>query len=330
MKKILSLITVIALFVCVLASCSGGKTEGGEEGEKATVRVASLKGPTTMGLVKLLDDGEKGKTSYALESAIYGTADEVIGLIISGAVDVAAIPANVASVLYNKTEGQIMVAAINTLGVLYIVENGDTVKSVGDLRGRTIYSTGKGTTPEYVLNAVLKWNGLDPEKDLNIEYKSESTEIAALLTMSDKDAVAVLPQPYVAGVIEQNPSVSIALDLTKEWQAASGNMLVTGVVAVSRDFAQNNPDVLDAFLSDYQASAEYVNSNVSEAARLIERYGIVANAGIAEKALPYCNITFITGDDMHSNLSSYLEVLFEQNPASVGGKLPDEEFYFKK
>jgi ABC-type nitrate/sulfonate/bicarbonate transport systems, periplasmic components len=334
MKKILSVLFVLLLSISVFAACAKEPEADGEAGATAnvadtTIRLASLKGPTTMGLVKLISDSEQGLTEYKVESTMYGTADEVSGLLINGDVDIAAIPANLASVLYNKTNGAIQVAAINTLGVLYIAENGSSVSSVADLKGKTIYSTGKGTTPEYVLNSLLRWHNIDPENDLTIEYKSEATEIAALLASTDQEIIAVLPQPYVTSVIAQNEGVRIALDITEEWQAASGKTLVTGVAVVRTEFAQNNPEAVAAFLADYKTSAEWINANAADASVLIEKYEIVAKAALAEKALPFCNITYIDGAGMQQAIAAYLEVLFEQNPESVGGSLPDEGFYYK-
>ena len=298
------------------------------DAEPVVIRVASLKGPTTMGLVKLLSDAEAGvPTAYTVESGIYGTADEITGQLITGELDMAAIPANLAANLYQKSEGRVLAAAVNTLGVLYVVENGDTVQSVEDLRGKTVYSTGKGTTPEYALNAVLNWNGLDPASDLTVEFKSEATEIAAIME-TESDVIAVLPQPYVTTVQMQNESVRVALDLTEEWESASGRTLVTGVLVVNADFAAEHPDAVAAFLADYEASVAYTETNPEDTAALIESYGIVPKAAVALKALPYCNITFLGADDMKAALSSYLETLYEQNPASVGGELPDEAFYY--
>ena len=325
---------MLLLAISVFAACAKAPETDGEAGATAdlsetTIRLASLKGPTTMGLVKLISDGEQGMTEYKVESTMYGAADEISGMLINGSVDIAAVPANLASILYNKTNGAIQVAAINTLGVLYIVENGNSIGSVSDLRGKTIYSTGKGTTPEYVLNSLLCWNNIDPENDITIEYKSEATEIAALLASGSQDIIAVLPQPYVTSVISQNEGIRIALDITEEWQAASGKTLVTGVAVVRTEFAQNNPEAVAAFLADYQASAEWVNANAAEASVLIEKYEIVAKAALAEKALPFCNITYIDGAEMQQAVAEYLEVLFEQNPESVGGSTPDEGFYYK-
>ncbi len=340
MKNILAVILSLCLLLS-LAGCAGAPSpepvtpqpseEVGDETvdlSDTTIRVASLKGATTMGMVKLLSDAEKGELAYKVDSQIFGTADEITALIASNSLDMAAIPCNLASVLYNKTEGKLAVAAVNTLGVLYVVESGDTVQSVADLAGKTVYSTGKGTTPEYVFNTVLAGNDIDPASGLTVEFKSESTEIAALLADTASDVIAVLPQPYVASVLAQNENVRVALDLTEEWSKVQPGSLVTGVLVVSKEFADANPEAVKAFLDDYKASTEWVNANNADAAALIESYGIVAKAALAQKALPECNIVFQSGDEMKTNVSNYLAALFEQNPKAVGGTLPDEGFYY--
>ena len=230
--------------------------------------------------------------------------------------------------MYNRSKGGLKVAAVNTLGVLYIVETGNEIQSIADLKGKTIYSTGKGTTPEFALNYILKENGLDPEKDLTIEYKSEATEIATLLA-AGTDAVAMLPQPYVTTVMAQNESVRIALDVTEEWNKVTkdGSSLITGVVVVNKTFLEENPEAVKKFLEEYSASTAYVNENVEDAADLVEQFDIF-KAAIAKKAIPYCNIVWIDGEDMKEKVSGYLDVLYKQNPDSVGGSLPEDAFYY--
>ena len=292
----------------------------------------ALKGPTAMGMVQLMDSAEAGAVngnSYTF--TIAASADEVTPKLVQGNADIAAVPANLASVLYNNTEGQVQVLAINTLGVLYIVENGDSIQSVSDLAGKTIYASGKGSTPEYALNYILSENGIDPESDVTIEWKSEHSECVAALA-SDEDGIAMLPQPFVTTAQAQNENLRIALDLTKEWDALQADAeepsaLITGVVVVRTAFAAEHPEAVSAFLDSYQESVDYVNANTAEAAALIEKYDIVT-AAVAEKALPYCNITFIEGEEMKEKLSGYLSVLAEQNPTSVGGSLPADDFYY--
>lgn len=296
--------------------------------EKTDVRIAALKGPTAMGMVKLMNDFDEGMTSFnEYTFTIAASADEITPQIVQGNLDIAAVPANLASVLYNKDGVDVSVLAVNTLGVLYIVENGDSVQSVSDLKGKTIYASGKGATPEYALNYMLTANGIDPEKDVVIEYKSEHSECVAALA-ANENAVAMLPQPFATVAMTQNETIRIALDLTKEWEQSSENaVLVTGVVIARNEFLENNPEAAEQFLNEYEQSVSYVNANTKEAAQLIENYGIVT-AQVAEMALPYCNITFLAGSEMKEKLGSYLEVLFEQNPQAVGGALPNDDFYY--
>ena len=238
-------------------------------------------------------------------------------------------PCNLAGVLYNKTGGAVEVAAVNTLGVLYVVTTGDDITSVADLAGKTIYTTGKGTTPEYVLNYVLTQNGLTPGEDVTIEYMSEATEVLAAMQASSGYPVAMLPQPYVTTAQMQMEGLKVALDMTEEWDKVSpDSALVTGVVVARKEFVEQNEAAFNEFLEDYKASTEFVNANVDEAAALVAGYEIVPKEPIAQKALPECNITFISGADMKAKVSGYLKVLYDQNPEAVGGTLPGEDFYW--
>lgn len=297
-----------------------------EAKEKIEINIAALKGPTGMGMVKLMEDAEGGTTANDYIFTLAGEADQISTGLVKGDYDIAAIPCNLASVLYNKTEGRIKLAGINTLGVLYIVETGNTISSVEDLKGRTLYSTGYGTTPQYTLNYLLSLYGLDPEKDLTIEYKAEATEVAALLEGAT-DAVAMLPQPYVTTVMMNNDKVRIALDIEQEWTKQNDNKgVVTGVVVVNSEFLSNHPDAVEAFLKEYEASADFVNKDVDKAAELVEEFGLF-KAAVAKKALPYCNITLIRNIEMKEMVEDYLNTLFEQNPNAVGGSLPADDFY---
>lgn len=324
-KKILLLLLAAALLL--LPAC--GATAKGMSAE-GPVRIAGLKGPTTMGLVNLLDMEQQGSAALDYDLQLYGTADEIVPGLIKGELDMAAIPANLAAALYQKTKGDIQVMAVNTLGVLYVVEKGDTVHSMADLAGRTILSTGKGTTPEYLLRYLLEKNGLDPDKDVNIQYCSEATEVTAQMAAAQKDAIAVLPQPYVTAAGMKDPSLRVALDLTAEWDKVSDSQLVTGVTVVRTQYAQEHPDVVEAFLQEYAQSVRTANTDLDRTAALCEQQGVVAKATIAKKALPACNIVCRTGDEMQKDVSAYLSVLCAADPAAVGGKLPDEGFYWKK
>ena len=290
------------------------------------VDVAALRGPTSMGLVKLMEESENGFTDNSYSFTLEGAPDAIVPLLVKGDIDAAAIPGNLASVLYNNTKGQIEVIAINTLGVLYIVENGDSIQSVDDLRGRTIYSAGKGSTPEYALQYILSSNGLEVGKDVFIEWKSEHAECVAALK-ADKNGCAMLPQPFAATAMMQDGNRRIALDLNDLWEEQVGSVLITGVTVVRKDFASENPETLQAFMEDYASSVEYAQCDVPGAAALIGKYGIVPEKA-ALAALPYCRISFITGEEMKEALSEYLSILYDANPKSVGGALPDDGFYY--
>lgn len=294
--------------------------------ESMEYNISSLKGPTTMGMVKLMSDSEKGETFNKYSVTIHGTADEIVTGIVSGNTDIANVPANLAAVLYNKTEGNIKVAAVNTLGVLYVVTSGAEITSVEDLRGKTIYSTGKGTTPEYVLNYILRANGLEPQTDVIIEYKSEASECAAVMAESE-NAIAVLPQPYVTAAQLQNENIKIALSLTDEWDKVSETPLITGVTIAQTAKIEENPIAFNMFLDEYENSVEFVNNNTDEAAELIGGYDII-KAPVAKKALPYCNITLLRDDSMKTAVAGYWNVLFEADKTAVGGSVPDNNAFY--
>ena len=334
-RKILSMCLI--LMISVLSACGNNSSNetneteetAGESAGREAVNIGSLKGPTSMGLVSLMDKTENGESSHDYNFTMVTAADELLTQIISGDLDIAMVPANVASVLYNKTEGAVSVLNINTLGVLYIVESGETIRSIEDLKGKTLYLTGKGTTPEYVINYLLAQYGLTSD-DVTLEFKSEATEVAAVLT-EQKDAIGLLPQPFVTVAMTKNENLRIALDLSEEWdslQGEDGSSLVTGVTIVRNEFLEEHGDVINDFLAEYKTSTEYTNTHIEEAAELIASLEIVTNASIAAKAIPYCNITFIDGEAMKTALSGYLQVLYDQNPESIGGNMPGDDFYF--
>lgn len=292
-----------------------------------SIRIGGLKGPTSMGMVKLMEQSEAGASENTYEFTIAAAADELTPKFIRGDLDIIAVPANLASVLYNNTEGAAELLAINTLGVIYIVEKGESVKTVADLAGKTIYATGKGSTPEYALRYILSENGIDPDTDVSIEWKSEPTEVVGALSTAG-EGIAMLPQPFVTVAQGSVEGLRVAIDLTDAWDALdNGSTLFTGVLVIRRDFAQNYPEAVTAFLTEYEASTTYINENVADGAQLVEKYGIV-KAVVAEKAIPYCNITYIAGSDMVAPMNGYLQVLYDQNPKSVGGTIPDEDFYY--
>lgn len=322
MKKALTILLVMILAVSLFAQ--GAKESSGITkspfSDDFEVRVVALKGPTAMGMVKMMDEG---KYTFSLESA----PDAVVPAIVKGEVDIAAIPANLASVIYNNT-GKVEVLGINTLGVLYICGFGDSaITSVDDIKGKTIYASGKGSTPQYALETILNSLGLVDGKDVYVEWKSEHAECVAALASSNGSALAMLPQPFATTAMMQNKDIHILYDMNDAFEAIAGTPLVTGVVVARKDFIKEHESAVKAFLEDYKASVEFVNSNTKEASELIEKYGII-KAAVAAKALPYCNITLITGNELEKTLSVYLEALYAQNPKSIGQKLPAADFYY--
>lgn len=328
-KRALALVLAVVMVIGMTA-CGTKENKDSDEIKKTAedINIAVMTGPTAIGLVKVMSDNEAGTAANNYHFNVYGTADEISTGLLKGELDVACIPCNLASVLYNKSEGEIITAAVNTLGVLYIVETGNSIQSVEDLRGKTIYSMGQGTTPEFTLRYLLSSSGIDPDKDVTIEYKSEAAEVAAMLAEA-ADAVAMLPQPYVTAAMNQNENLRIALSVTDEWERLNeDSTVVTGVLVARKSFLEEHTEAFESFLKEYKLSAAYTNENVEEAAKLIEHFGIFKEA-IAKKAIPYCNVTFLTGEEMKKQISAYLQVLYDQKPASVGGKLPADDFYYQ-
>lgn len=328
-KKVMRKVTAVALSFAMLGAlltgCGSGKAE-----EKVTVKVGALKGATTLGLLPLEDKAANGEAGENYEFSMMTAADELLPMMIKGELDIALLPSNVASILYQKTNGGVTVIDINTLGVLYMVSGDSSITGVEDLAGKIIYLTGKGTTPDYVLHYILRGNGMDADSDCTLEYKSEATEVAALLA-ENPDAIGLLPQPFVIAACAQNDALSVILDMNAEWeklQGEDGSRLVTGVTVVRNEFLQEHENAVATFMEEHQASAQSMNSDVENGAKLAAASEIIAKEPIALKAIPKCNITYIDGADMKQALSGYLEVLYEQNPESIGGALPGDDFYY--
>ena len=330
--------------------------------EPTTVRIGALKGPTGMGLVGLMDaagmfaagnaaatdDGSSGDAVAtdtpvganpagigALENdyefTLAGSADELAPQLIQGDLDVLCVPANLAAALYQKTEGAVTVLCVNTLGVLDIVEAGETIHDITDLAGRTIYSAGRGSTPQYALEYLLRENGIDPETDVTIQWASEHAECLSAL-QADPSIVCMLPQPFATSALAKVEGARIALDLTEVWDetvAANGgnSQLITGVAVARSAFASEHPAAVEELLDAYAASVDFVNDDPSAAAQLIEAADIVT-AQVAERAIPYCNIVCMTGAEMAGALTGYLQTLYDADPASVGGAMPGDDFCY--
>jgi len=346
MKKIISLGLSACMALSVLAGCVGpaaassGDLASSEAvssaqpssaaAEKTTIKIAALKGPTGLGMLKLMSDNDAKTAAENYEFTIVGAPDEIVSKISKGEVDVAAVPTNLAATLYNKTEGKVQMAAVNTLGVLSILTKGEDISSIKDLKGKTIYSSGQGSTPEYALNYILSQNGLEVGKDVKVEYKAEHAELAALV-VSGKAKIAVLPEPFVTQVTAKDKDVKIALNITDEWNKVAGgkSVLTMGCLIVRKDFVEQHKEAFDAFLKEYKESTDYTNTKVEEAAALSEKYDIMP-AAVAKKAIPNCNIVYMDGDEMKAKIPDFLNVLFTANQKSVGGKLPGDDFYYTK
>lgn len=316
MKRIVAMITAAVMLFSLAAFAACSKKQDDTE-----IRIAALKGPTGMGMVKLADKQNYPNYTVSIEAS----PDALNPRIISGEVDVAAVPVNLASVLYNKLDGDISVLAVSTLGVLYVVEAGSEVNSVADLAGKTVYATGQGATPEYILNYLLDKNGVAWSVEVN--YVGEHAALATMLANGSAE-IGMLPEPNVTSTLAGNDDLRIALNLTEEWNKVCSTELVQGVVIARKSFVNEHPEAIEQFLREYEKSSAFVNENIDEAAKLIVDAGILGNVEIAKKAIPNCNISFSKGEAMHKAVEGMLAVLFEANPKSIGGKLPDKDFYY--
>lgn len=316
MKRIVAMITAAVMLFSLAAFAACSKKQDDTE-----IRIAALKGPTGMGMVKLADKQNYPNYTVSIEAS----PDALNPRIISGEVDVAAVPVNLASVLYNKLDGDISVLAVSTLGVLYVVEAGSEVNSVADLAGKTVYATGQGATPEYILNYLLDKNGVAGSVEVN--YVGEHAALATMLANGSAE-IGMLPEPNVTSTLAGNDNLRIALNLTEEWNQVCSTELVQGVVIARKSFVNEHPEAIEQFLREYEKSSAFVNENIDEAAKLIVDVGILGNVEIAKKAIPNCNISFSKGEAMHKAVEGMLTVLFEANPKSIGGKLPDKDFYY--
>lgn len=327
MKKLMTMLLSLSLIFTMMMGMS--LEVNAAEGEETVVRAGALSGPTAFGLVKLMEDAANGETANTYEFAELSTDPSTfVAPLASGAIDIAAVPANLASVIYNKTEGGIKILAINNLGVLNIVERGETVSSIADLAGKTIYATGQGATPEYTLRHLLNANGIDPDNDLTIQFCADTTEALSYINQ-DEAAIAMLPQPFVTAALAQVEGLRVAMDLNNAWaELNNGCDIVTGVVVARSEFVESNPEAVETFLAEYEASMNYALENTADNAALIEKYGIVAKAAVAEKAFPGCHLNMMTGEEMKACMSGYLQILFDENPAAVGGALPADDFYY--
>ena len=308
---------------------------GTAEAEPAAegMRLFVLAGPTGIGAMNLWAAADAGETAQAYNITMTGANDEIVAALSKGEADVAAIATNLASTLYNKTEGGISVLAVNTLGVLSILApagvSAEEVASIGDLKGKTIYSPGQGANPEYILRYVLSGNGIDPDADVTIQFVGEGSELLSVW-QNDPEALIMAPQPVATALLMQNEGASKLFDMTDEWDTVSGgeSRLMMGCVVARKAFLEENPEAVKTFLTEYQASIEKAQSDVEGTAALCESFGLIPKAAIAQKAIPQCGLTFVSGEEMKEQLGGYLQVMFDAAPKSVGGALPGDDFYY--
>ncbi len=335
-KPLVWAISMILVILLIFTGCSGKTSSPDEQAasgseisseqevaEKTVVRAAALKGPTGMGMAKLILEDEAGNTANDYTFTLAGSPDLLLPQIVSGELDIAAVPTNAAAVLYNKTLGTAQVLAVNTLGVEYLLEKGDTVNTPADLAGRTVVMSGQATAAEYVFDHIISENEVE---GVTKEFKSEHAEVASLALAGQADLV-VLPEPFVTSLLSKDGGYRIALDLTEEWEKTGAGDLTMGAIVARSEFLEQNPEAAESFLKEYEESVNYANERPAEASVIIEAYDIMA-AAVAEKAIPNCNIVCLTGEQMKVSLSSFLEVLFKADPQSIGGALPDDSFYY--
>ena len=337
MKKVRAIVSLLlALTLALSLTACGGQTnseseqpETQEELTAAEINLYVLSGPTGIGAMNLWAASDAGETKNTYHITMPGANDEVVAALSKGDADIAAVATNLAATLYNKTDGGVTVLAVNTLGVLSLLSNGQEVNAVSDLKGKTIYAPGQGANPEYILRYVLTGNGLDPDKDVTLRFVGEGSELLTVW-QSDPEAVILAPQPVATSILMQNENAKTLFDMTEEWDKIAGgdSTLMMGCVIVRNEFLQANPGAVELFLQEYAASIEKAQSDVEGTAALCEQYGLIPKAALAQKAIPSCGLTFVTGAEMKTGLSGYLQVMFDANPKSVGGALPGDNFYY--
>lgn len=312
-------------------SADSSQVDQDKNKKEVIARISALSGPTAMSLVKLMEDNEeeKSENKYSFSELTTDPANIIAGLTKNN-IDIAAIPSNAAATIYNKTKGGIKILATVNTGVLNIVERGNTVESLQDLKGKKLYATGQGTVPEYTLKYLLKKEGLDPEKDLTIQWAADTTEALSYVNKDNK-ALAMLPQPFVTAAMAKLKDLRVAVDLNEVWEKKNDkSSIITGVIVGRKDFVEANPDFIEEFLKDYKASVEYTSTNQEDAAKLVVKYGILPKEPLAKKALPACNLKYMDGEEMKAKVSDFLEILYRENPKAVGGNLPGDDFYYEK
>ncbi len=331
---LLTLVVTLGLVACAPAATPAPNTDTssvqapGSDGpsqpfDGADVRVAALSGSTGLGMAKLMNDNEAKTTVNRYTFDVYDAPETLLPEITSKKYDIAALPTNVAAKLNKVTNGDVQILAVNTLGVLYLLEIGtQNVKSVSDLAGKTVYTTGQGATPEYALKYILEKNGVT---DCNIVFE---TTADLVVSHAEEGALLMLPEPKVTAVKGKLGNVTVALDITAEWDKVCDTPMAQGCVVVLKEFAQKNPEAVAQFLKEYEASIQFVKESVEEASAMVAKFKIIPQAPLAAKAIPNSNLTFLAGREMKTALAPFYQILFDADKSSVGGILPADEFYY--
>lgn len=341
MKKYVALISAVLLLMSMLAGCGQAPAPDSSEptgdiGHKAAVNVTAIAGPTGVGLVSLMDKDAQGTSTNDYTFNVVSAPEQAVAAITNGSADIAAVPTNLASTLFKKTGGKVQVLAVNTMGVLHILANGENINQVSDLKGKTIYTSGQGANPEYILKYVLERNGLTPNKDVKIEFVADNDTLATLV-INGTAKIAMVPEPKAAAVLMQNKNVKRALNMTTEWYKKDGKVptvneiestLLMGCVIARTEFVEKNEQAVKDFMAEYKTSIETVTANVEAAATLCETYKIIPKAAIAKAAIPFCGLTYLDGAALQRELNAYLSVLYGYDPTSIGGQIPDAAFYY--
>lgn len=302
--------------------------------KKPEVRITTIAGPTGVGMAQLMAQNDAQKTANAYTFDVVDDPTKAVAAVSNGSTDIAAVPTNLAATLYKKTSGKVQILAVNTLGVLYMLDNGAGIKAVADLKGKEIYSSGQGANPEYVLRYILEKNGLNPDKDVKLHFVEDNDALTAAIVQGAAQ-VAMVPEPKVTACLVQMKAAgktvpTVALNMTEEWNKVAGgnSTLMMGCVIARKEFVEKNGAAVQAFLKEYERSITAVKSDVEAAAGWCETYKIIPKAAIAKQAIPRCGLTFVTGAAMKQQLSGYLDVLFKANPKVVGGSMPADDFYY--
>lgn len=329
MKRSLVVTMLILSFLTLILNAEGAR-EGSEAtaalAEPLQLTVAGLKGPSSIGMLRMIESepvfGEDVETEYQ----IVDEPQLMIARIMSGEADIAAVPINLAAVLYNKG-APYRLGAVTGDGLLHIVSSREDIGSVEDLKGKRIYCIAQGSTPEFVLRYVLEKSGIDPDTEVELDFSFDHVAIAPQLIAGKVD-LAVLPEPFVSIVASKNPAVQPVIDLQQVWAELSGTGDTYPITAtlVRNSLYREHPEALKAFFAAYRESIDWANANPAEAGGLAGKY-MEMPAPIIAKAMPRLNLRYQSPREARSRVEELYQVFHGFAPASVGGTIPGDEFY---